>query len=54
MSFIYQAVVEDKRWIPPKESIIEFPTQKEAIDWLQTHGGGIFRDKLCNMDVSIP
>jgi len=44
--YIYQACKEDKRYIPPKITIIkEFPTEEETINFLKENGG-IYRNLL--------
>ena len=52
--YIYQAIQEDKRYIPTRKTVLkEFPTQAEAIKWLEENGGGIFRDILNNLECRI-
>ena len=50
--YIYQAITQDKRYIPPKETILEFPTEKEAIQYLEIHGG-IYRNLLHKFEYAI-
>jgi hypothetical protein len=52
--YIYQAISQDKRWTPPKETIVkERPTEAELIAWLQANGGGIYRNILHKFDCII-
>ena len=51
---IYQAIKIDNRYIPTKNTIIkEFPTELEAIKWLENNDGGIYRNILHNFDCKI-
>lgn len=52
--YIYKAIKLDCWYIPPlREVVAEFPTQAEAISFLQDNGGGIMCDILANVDVEI-
>lgn len=50
--YIYQAIVKDTRYNPPKEKIIEFPTEKEILDYLEINGG-IYKNILHNFEYTI-
>jgi hypothetical protein len=51
--YIYRAIQRDTRWIPPRETEHEFPTEEETVKWLQEHGGGIYRNILHSFDCEI-
>ena len=51
--YIFKAVKVDNRYIPPKETIIEFPTEKETIEWLEANDGGIYRNILHGFDCTV-
>lgn len=51
--YIYKAVKKDKRYIPPKESILEFATEALTIIWLEENGGGTYRNILHNFEYEI-
>lgn len=52
--YIYRTFNLDTRYIPPREvNRKEWPTQKEAIDYLVQNGGGWFRNIMANFDCYI-
>lgn len=47
MSTVYQCIKSDARYIPTRMTVVyEAETQKEAIEWLENNGGGIYRNTL--------
>jgi hypothetical protein len=54
MSTIYECVKPDKRYTPTVMNTIHYAaTQKEAIEWLENNGGGIYRNKLHNFQYEV-
>lgn len=54
MGTVYHCLTEDKRYFPPKTTLAhQAKTEEEAIEYLETHGGGIYRNILHNFDCLI-
>lgn len=54
MTTIYQCIKRDERYTPPQTNIVHYAeTEKEAMDWLEENGGGIYRNVLHNFDCKI-
>lgn len=54
MSTIYQCIKPDNRYKPPIKTVIfEASSEKEAINWLEQNGGGIYRNTLHNFECGI-
>lgn len=54
MSTVYQCLKQDDRYTPPIRRIVfEAATEQKAIDWLESNGGGIYRNILHNFDCPI-
>ena len=51
--YIYHAIKKDRRYRPPKEDVLEFPTQEETIKWLENNGGGTYRNILHNLEFEV-
>lgn len=47
---VYRAVFQDKRYIPPKETIIEFLTEEATLEYLENHDNWIYRNILHHFD----
>lgn len=53
--YIYRTFRLSNEHTPPREiDVREHPTQAEAIEYLETHGGGVFEDIVANLRVEIP
>ena len=47
MTTVYQCIKLDRRYAPARRVVAhEAATQREAIEWLEHHGGGIYRNAL--------
>lgn len=54
MGTIYHCVKKDERFTPTHYDLAhEADTEKEAIEWLSSHGGGIFRNILCGVEFEV-
>ena len=47
MSTVYKCIKPDTRYIPTQMNVVyQAQTQKEAIEWLENNGGGIYKNVL--------
>ena len=52
--YIYQCLQKDERFTPPIfRTVCEKPTEKEAIEYLENNGGGIYRNLLHQFDCGV-
>lgn len=50
--YIYKCLRTDSRYVPPQYVLLhEAPTEEEAIEYLRTHGGGVYRNVLHRFDL---
>jgi hypothetical protein len=54
MSTIYECLRKDKRYIPTKYILLyNAPSEKEAIEYLEQNGGGIYRNILHRFEMEV-
>ena len=54
MNTIYHCLAVDKRYIPPRRTVMyQALTEKEAIEWLENNGGGVYRNTLANFEMKV-
>lgn len=54
MNTIFQCIKPDSRYTPPLKRVVhEASTEREAMDWLERNGGGIYRNLLHLFDCKV-
>lgn len=50
MGTIYHCLKKDNRYSPPCLTLVyEAPTERDAIEWLEKNGGGVYKNILHNL-----